>query len=103
MLSQWLPPASHPAANTPTAPMHGAMRSRPGGNSRWVSSRSCGARSMPVIAATRAERCSASAAWPDTPALRRNTETSSTADAASAVPTDAMSRNASGSMTNRPT
>ena len=85
-------PPANPAATTPMSPMSGAMRSSPGGNSAAVVSRSTAARSMPVMAATRAERCSASASWPATPAARRCTDTHSATPAAMATPTDDRSR-----------
>lgn len=49
-------------------------------------------RSMPVMAATRADRSSASSRWPDTPALRRCTETTSATVAATATPMALSSR-----------
>ena len=78
-----------PAATSPTAPMTGATRSSPGGNSRGrpaagaagtdgaaagdeVVTVALGERSMPVMAATRAVRRSCSARCPDTPAPRRS-------------------------------
>ena len=73
----------------PTAPMTGAIRSSAGGNSSASASRSAGARSMPVMAATRALRFSASATWPDTPALRRTIDTASATPLASTTPADA--------------
>ena len=53
-----------PAATTPTTPITGATRSSRGSNSRTDRSFSAASRSMPVMAATRAVRASASATLP---------------------------------------
>ena len=58
---------------------------------------------MPVISATRADRASANATCPDTPALRRTTDTARATPAARATPIDAASRTASGVITSIPT
>jgi hypothetical protein len=57
---------------------------------------------MPVIAATRAVRDSASATCPLTPALRRTIDETSATDDATTTRTELMSLTGRGSMTNRP-
>ena len=57
---------------------------------------------MPVMAATRAVRASASATCPDTPALRRMIDEASATPVATVTPTDARSRTGSGSSTKIP-
>ena len=89
-------PASTPPATRPTTPMSGATRSRTGGNSAAALSKRCSSRSMPVMAATRADRRSTVSRWPATPAAFRRTETTNAAVAASATPTAAPSRTGTG-------
>ena len=72
--------------------MAGAIASSHGGNSAPSVSFSPACRSIPVIAATRAERSSARASWPRTPARRRTTDTTKATSEASTTPADAMSR-----------
>ena len=97
------PPALTAAAMMPMAPMGGAMRSSHGGNSAPVRSRAAGARSIPVMAATRSLRFSASATWPDTPALRRTIETARATPVATTTPAEARSRTSRGWITWVPT
>jgi hypothetical protein len=91
-------PAAMPAATRPGMPSSGATRSRTGGNSAAVRSAASGCRSMPVMAATRAERRSASARCPATPALRRWTDTTSAPTAAPATASEDASRTGTGSI-----
>ena len=86
-----LPPASIAAATRPTDATAGATRSSTGGNSRPPSFTTV-SRSMPVIAATRAERRYCSSVCPATPALRRTMLTTSTPNATPAVASAAPSR-----------
>ncbi len=58
---------------------------------------------MPVMAATRSLRCSASATCPDTPALRRMIDTARATPVATTTPADARSRTSRGWMTWVPT
>ena len=58
-----------PAAIRPTTPMTGATRSSAGGTPWRSASFAAASRSMPVMAATRAVRASASATWPRHPGL----------------------------------
>ena len=57
---------------------------------------------MPVMAATRAVRASASATCPDTPALRRMIDEARATPVAMVTPTEAMSRTGRGSSTKSP-
>ncbi len=88
-----VPAASTAAANRPIIPMNAGARSSTGWNSgrparrhrRWRHD----LRSMPVIAATRAQRRSCSARAPETPACLRRIETPSAEQQRLVTPTEA--------------